>query len=90
MSLWCLFGRHAWTLGVRGTIPGTEMHPPGSGAILPSWTDIEVRMYHCIRCERVRAVATWVETAPYKADRVHRARLSVAWALWQLAAEVKK
>jgi len=97
MHLPCLFHKlrrwccdHAWVRSIQGVIPGAEAYPPGSGAILPPWIDIEVRMYHCGKCGKVEAVAYWIETTPYKPDRNRNARLSVAWALWQLRGEAKK
>ena len=75
--------------GARKTIQGVEIHPPGSGAILPSWTDIKVSMYHCNRCKSVEAVASWEETGPYR-HKEHNVRVSVSWAMYVLGAEEEK
>jgi hypothetical protein len=68
-------------LGIKGTIRGADMHPPGAGAYLPPWKDIAVRIEHCPYCAAVRAVASWDN---------EETTISLAWALWHLWGGGKK
>ena len=83
---WC---DHDWSQSITGVIKGAEAYPPGSGASLPPWRDIEVRLFHCNKCRKVEAAAYWTETTPYNIDRQRAADVSVAWALWQLRGDKK-
>lgn len=81
----CLLGAHVWMPAVVATIPGAEIHPPGSGVALPSWCDITVKISYCPYCRKVRAVASWRD-----GSRTRGALISLAWAMWHLGAGSEK
>ncbi len=83
MNIRCVLFGHKWQKGASGTLPAVDVQPPGAQAVLPTYTDIDVTLYHCVRsrCEnKVRAVARWGNTT-----RRPSVDVSVAWALHQLS-----